>query len=226
MALVNFTDEDVRILRQVINREQTRKSAASNPPVARYPSDFVRLMKAPQDGIPAATYDEQTEVYTAGTAEASPQRIELDDQAEENEIKPCDDPEEQSSFDIPVFNFLLQEIKADAIFAVGRDAFGQYIVLHEQPKLALCKVEKTGGDQGDASTQCGWEYTIKDLETDEDLATSVDVNDSAHPYERPDAGQLTEATYGLIYLGSMDPPEEPAVVWLNEALITCPQETP
>jgi len=228
MSLMNFTDADARILRQVINREQTNNAAATNPRIARYPSDFIRLMKAPDDGVPAATYDDTTQTITAGTAEASPQRIDISGRRPSNDIEPADETEDADSFDIPVYNFVQKEIAAGEVFAVGRDAFGQYVVLHEQPKLELCRATQIGGSQGTGSTQASWTYDIHSLETNEEILSDVDVNTASHPYERPDAGQLSQATYALVYSGdgSHQAPGSPAIVWLNEALITCPPETP
>jgi hypothetical protein len=226
---MNFTDADARVLRQVINREQTKNASATNPRIARYPSDFVRLLKAPSDGVPAATYDQQTQTLTAGFNGCSPQKIELDDQATLDNIIPCDDPEEEKDFNIKVYNFVQKKIEPDVIFAAGKDAFGNYIVLHEQPKLELCRATQVGGSQGTSSTQASWTYDIESLETGESLLTAADVNTAAHPYERPDAGQMKQATFGIVYTGSVEvsggtPP--PSIVYLNEALITCPPETP
>jgi hypothetical protein len=227
MALIEFNDADLRTLRAIIRREQTRPLGATNDrPVARYPSDFIRLMKAPEGGVPAATFDEVAQTITAGTAEASPQRIDISGTTPTNEIEPADDPEDSDSFDIPVYNFVQKEIKADEIFAVGRDAFGQYVVIHEQPKLILCSAQQVGGSQGTSSSQASWTYNVDDIESGETILSSVDVNGSGHPYERPDAGQLSQATFAIVYTGAANPPSAPAVVWLNEALITCPPETP
>jgi len=78
--------------------------------------------------------------------------------------------------------------------------------------IVLVYMEKTGGNAGDATTQCSYTYTIKSVGGD---VLRSDVNPGVSPelYRRPTLGQRLTATAGLATV--ID--EVMTIVWCNEA---------
>jgi hypothetical protein len=77
------------------------------------------------------------------------------------------------------------------------------------------KLEKTGGENGDAEKAASWTYKVTDALTDEKLEEDVDPTASPHQWKRPNIGAMTAATFGYAHY---DNDNEIVLGWINETI--------
>jgi hypothetical protein len=75
------------------------------------------------------------------------------------------------------------------------------------------KLVQVGGAQGTATAAATWTYDVKDIQSDDTLASGVNPVSSPHQYKRPSVGQMIKATFGYAHRsGSGDL----VLGWINE----------
>jgi len=76
------------------------------------------------------------------------------------------------------------------------------------------KLEQTGGFQGGPQSRATWKYKVLDAATDELLAENVDPVVPPHNWQRPTAGWMIVATFGLAHREGSDL----ILDWINESV--------
>jgi hypothetical protein len=80
---------------------------------------------------------------------------------------------------------------------------------------------KVGGSQGTVTTQATWDYNLKLFGSDEVVGTNVNLNQSAHAFNRPNLGSVSVATFGIAFYDG----DNLNIVMTNEVKIYGPCET-
>jgi hypothetical protein len=74
------------------------------------------------------------------------------------------------------------------------------------------KLVQVGGAQGTATAAATWTYDVKDIQSDDTLASGINPVSSPHQYKRPSVGQMIKATFGYAHYDD----EDLVLGWINE----------
>ena len=86
------------------------------------------------------------------------------------------------------------------------------------PAIFPVTMKKTGGDAGDHQNQCSFTYTVKAFPEESgapDLETDLDPAKDPSKCQRPEIGNMKEATFGT---AAVDGDGKLVIVWCNEVL--------
>lgn len=101
------------------------------------------------------------------------------------------------------------------------EAYNRFIVFGGTEATFQIEMTQVGGEQGTSSAPASWTYNVKEWEGDDSiLKAGVDPVESPSHYRRPNAGQLSKATFGTATYNAAG---ELVIIDCNETLIftTC-----
>jgi hypothetical protein len=137
-------------------------------------------------------------------------KVSPDSENENSELNYCDIEEGQTGYLVSGGHteVLWSDSSTENRWAIIRIGTGR-------STLFPVKLEKTGGENGDAEQAASWTYKVTDALSDEKLKEEVDPTVSPHQWKRPSIGAMTAATFGYAHYNNDN---ELVIGWINETI--------